>query len=597
MSLKRVAIFLLLGLILSGPAFAKEPLFKNGKKLFDSTKGFLDVGWNSAVCPIDFNNDGLIDLVVGNHAGYLLLYLNQGSSHAPKFTSNLPLQVDGEDLKVSFNAKPAFADLNSDGRKDLIVGTGDGKVYYYKNYGTDEAPEFLKKEELLLENLFPVSAGLFGEAAPATMDLNRDGLQDIILGTKKGEILFFLNNGKKGWPVFKNKPFVLGFDLGQFTVPYVADWDRDGFLDLIIGNSEGEILLLKNSRIKTPPYFFAPVKVKEAYWEIDLGLFSTPALADLNGDGKKDLISGESRGQIFLYPNVSTGNEPSFLAKERIPKSKGPLDVGRWAAVCLIDLNYDGKKDLISGCEEGYIYFFANLGTKDAPSFGEGVRLKANGKNLDVGRYSTPMITDFNKDRRLDLLVGNYEGEIFLYLGQGDRESLPSFSKGKPLKAEYGDIDVGLFSSPFMTDFNGDKLDDLLVGDIGGYVNLFLNKGTKYEPKFEKGFPISTMERKNLKVAKHSVPLVVDLDQDGLLDLIVGDGEGRINLFLNFGTKEKPRFAYKIRLQDEVEFIQVPGHAGLDIGDLNDDGVFDLVVGDSDGQIQVFWGYHQKEEE
>ena len=593
---KRSLIFLLV-LILSKSAFGQLPLFKNGEKLIDSTKGILDAGYNSACCPIDFNNDGLLDLVVGNHSGYVLLYLNQGTVRAPKFTSAFPLQLKGEDLKVSFNAKPAFADLNGDTCKDLIVGAGSGKIYFYRNYGTDESPEFLKAEELLLENSSALSAGFFGEAAPAAMDLNRDGLLDIIVGTKKGEILFFLNNGKRGWPVFKNKPFVLGFDLGQFAVPYVADWDDDGFLDVIVGNSEGEVLLLKNSRLKTPPYFFAPVKIREASSYIDIGLFSAPALADINGDGQKDLISGEVRGNIFLYPNVSSSKNPSFLAKKQIPKSKGPLDVGRWAAVCVVDADYDGKKDIISGCEEGYIYFFKNSGTKDAPLFGEGVRLKADGKNLDVGRYSTPMGTDFDKDRRLDLLVGNYEGDIFLYLGQGDRESFPIFSKRELLKAEYGTVDVGLFSSPFMADLNGDQLDDLLVGDIAGYANLFLNKGTKYEPRFEKGFPISTMEGENLKVGKHSAPLMVDLDKDGLLDLIVGDEEGRINFFPNFGTKEKPRFAYKIRLQDEVDFIRVPGHASVDVADLNGDGVLDLVVGDSRGQIQVFWGYHPEEEE
>ncbi|MBU1487700.1 VCBS repeat-containing protein [bacterium] len=590
-------VILLFALILSNPAFGQLPLFKNGEKLIDSTKGILDVGYNSACGPIDFNNDGLLDLVVGNHDGYLLLYLNHGTVHTPKFTSAFPLQLKEEDLKVSFNAKPAFADLNGDACKDLIVGTGSGKIYFYRNYGPDESPKFLKEEELFLENSAALSAGFLGEAAPAAMDLNRDGLLDIIVGTKKGEILFFLNNGKKGWPVFEREPSVLGFELGQFTTPYATDWDKDGFLDVIVGNSEGEVLLLKNSRLTRPPYFFSPIKIREASSYIDLGLFSTPALADIDGDGQKDLIGGEVRGQIFLYPNVSLGKEPSFLAKKQIPKSKGPLDVGRWAAVCVVDADYDGKKDIISGCEEGDIYFFKNSGTKDAPLFGEGVRLKAKRKNLDVGRYSTPMGIDFDRDGRLDLLVGNYEGDIFLYSGQGSRENFPTFSQGELLKAEYGDIDVGLFSSPFMADLNGDKKDDLLVGDIGGYANLFLNKGTKYEPRFDKGFPISTVEGKNLKVAKHSAPVVADLDKDGLLDLIVGDEEGRINLFPNFGAKEKPRFAYQIRLRDEAEFIHVPGHAALSIVDLNDDGVPDIVAGDSLGRIQVFWGYHPKEEE
>ena len=82
----------------------------------------------------------------------------------------------------------------------------------------------------------------------------------------------------------------------------------------------------------------------------------------------------------------------------------------------VVDWNGDGKKDLIVGEMYGDVYYFENKGTDAAPVFSGSSQLKANGTTLNVLRDARPAVADWNNDGALDLIVGNYYGEIYLSL-------------------------------------------------------------------------------------------------------------------------------------------------------------------------------------
>ena len=164
----------------------------HGKRI-DSTfeKQVLVTGTASVAHAVDWDDDGDIDLLVGDIGGFVYLIQNEGSSSEFRFGEHQKIvcgkpkqtiRVDGGD------AGPVTADWDGDGDLDLIVGCGDGSVRLYRNQGTRSSPNLAKGEELISKCEFE-----YGDEVPRTpkrgsrakvcvTDYNGDGLPDILLG-------------------------------------------------------------------------------------------------------------------------------------------------------------------------------------------------------------------------------------------------------------------------------------------------------------------------------------------------------------------------------------------------------------------------------
>jgi len=275
---------------------------------------FVQAGGNDIVVPgysvpsfEDWNNDGLRDLIVGeggnNYTGKVRVYLNAGVESDPCFVDYFYAQADGVDLTcVPSGCQGCFPRVvywDDDDRKDLMVGQSDGTVKIFLNITDNNEPAFDAGTLLRVRNDMLLNVG--GRATPTLVDWNDDGHLDIIVGSLGGEIHIYENCGcDGGWvpPRFLTSspdgyPFARenGHDLivpGKRSSPEFADLDGDGRKDLLVGTTGGLILFYKNIGTPSLPEFAPYTSVQSMGTPIDLPdtLRSRPSLCHWTGDGK-----------------------------------------------------------------------------------------------------------------------------------------------------------------------------------------------------------------------------------------------------------------------------------------------------------------------
>lgn len=288
--------------------------------------GELTVPGYSVPCLADFDSDGRQDLLVGEGGsgfdGKIRVYLNSGSATAPQFSGFSYVQSDGADLVVPaggcLGAFPRLTHFDDDGKKDLLVGRADGTVQLFRNVGTDTAPIF--NGGVLLEAgpagvKSPINVGY--RATIALTDWDNDGARDLALGALDGKVRVYLNAGTNTEPDFLDATIVQDL-VGDLLVPSgrsspaLMDLDGDGRKDLLVGNTSGAILLYANRGSDTTPDFSTYEHVTADGVEIDLpgSPRSRPYITDWTDDGLPDLLVGAGDGRVHLFQGVP---EPASL--------------------------------------------------------------------------------------------------------------------------------------------------------------------------------------------------------------------------------------------------------------------------------------------
>jgi len=146
----------------------------------------IDVGANSAPVVVDWNEDGLLDLLIGNEltSQGIRLYLNSGTTTNPVLTTWTYIQSSGSDIN-RYRCCPQVYDLNLDGKKDLIMGENNAQIYYYENTGTNAAPAFSGFEAVQSDGS-PID--LYYGTRLWVNDWNEDGLPDLLVSDFDGYV-------------------------------------------------------------------------------------------------------------------------------------------------------------------------------------------------------------------------------------------------------------------------------------------------------------------------------------------------------------------------------------------------------------------------
>ncbi|MBW2262429.1 MAG: VCBS repeat-containing protein [Deltaproteobacteria bacterium] len=263
-------------------------------------------------------------------------------------------------LGASYVGLPELADLDGDGDLDMMAGVGDitaGGIMYYENTGTAGSATFGSPD------VGPFSITITGVfAAPALVDIDGDGDLDLFTGesdTYTGSIGFRRNTGTSTSPAFAapvTNPFGISGLTDSFYFPELGDIDGDGDMDLFLGERDGDVLLLRNTGTSSSPAFAAPVTNPLGITAVTQ--IAAPALGDLDRDGDLDLIVGEEGGDLMYFQNTGTATSPAFATVVANPF--GLTSVDQWAFPDLADMDADGDLDLYVGEYDGYMQYFEN---------------------------------------------------------------------------------------------------------------------------------------------------------------------------------------------------------------------------------------------
>ncbi|MDQ3073517.1 MAG: T9SS type A sorting domain-containing protein [Bacteroidota bacterium] len=308
-------------------------IFKKQNFLEES---IFDLGYRSAPAFFDYNNDGLMDLLIAtsgntdssNTGDYLALYRNEGSADSPvyRFVTDDFL---GYAAKKRYNLMPVTTDMDKDGDADLIIGDELGRIAYYRNIGGDLATMFELVTESLQHrvagNLTTIDVG--NKSAPAAADLDGDSWMDLLIGEGAGNINYYRNLGESALvPVFELVTQNFGnIKFPRLSAPCLADMDMNGKTDLISGDSTGNLLYyqditdnLAGTLTGEKIQFYDHGKNEFSYKQF--GVLLTPSVTFLDGDTIPDLVLGNVRGGLMFFTSKNNGYDtPSVSIWEPQP--------------------------------------------------------------------------------------------------------------------------------------------------------------------------------------------------------------------------------------------------------------------------------------
>ena len=317
---------------------------------------------------VDYDGDGALDLVTGVEDwseygwddawnangewtngplhGFVLLHRNSGTTAAPEYQLPIKIQADGKPIDTFGCPSPNFADFDHDGDLDLVCGEFLDSFTYFENIGTRHVPEYAEGKRLLLAN-----------GSPLVMDL-------------------------------------------EMIVPIAFDWDKDGDLDLIVGDEDGRVALIENvsersqrisqrQRSDLPIFqltFAPPQYFRQEADTLKCGALATPYGVDWDGDNDIDIVSGNTAGYIEIFENLSGPKvaKPKWAAPRRLEVDGKPFRImagpngsvqgpaeAKWGYTTLnvADWDQDGLPDIVLNSILGRVQWLKNVGTRQAPAF------------------------------------------------------------------------------------------------------------------------------------------------------------------------------------------------------------------------------------
>ena len=460
---------------------------------------------------------------------------------------------------LSFS-QPRFADLDADGDMDMVLGSISAKPYYMTNVGNASSPMFSHSEDIF-ENVTELDAemGVFS-------DIDNDGDLDFITGGYLG-LSLYKNTGTVNYPIFeKEDDFFSGLQVGSNPVPDLADIDNDGDDDLLVGLSEnGSVKIYINSGNDSVAVFLdANVTVLG-----DVGLYAYPVFCDPDNDGDVDILVGRDGYGFIYYQNNGSAETANWQLNASLYAGLG--NDSYFNSPSMVDINGDGKQDLIYGNYAGPLLYYRNSGTTSTPAWTKNTSLF--GGVLDIGGASSPFFIDFDGDGDMDMFSGSQMGYTKYFENIGTHQG-PAWKENN---SYFSALKHSIYSAVAVGDVNGNGLPDAIVGDLSGKLYYHTNTGS--------GYSSSASALVIAELGGWSAPCLIDMDHDGDLDIVAGNEDGNVFYYENQGSATVPMWT---EIYAYFDSIDVGTNCVPALADLDFDGDYDLVTGDLFREIQYF---------
>lgn len=570
---------------------------------------------------IDFDNDGKIDLVAFDKSGKRLLLFNHNDLKFQPINTNLILE-----------RWVLFRDFNCDGFYDIFTATTGG-IRVYKNTGN---MSFILEKSILQSDYSNFTSNLYVSNLdiPGIVDIDGDGDLDVLTFDINGisieyhenlsmdkfqncnELKFNLNT--KCWGEFTENATTNNINLNQScgsvndqkkkdgkrhmgSTITTLDQNKDGDIEIILGDiSFNNLVYLNNGGSNSNAIINTTSNNFPDYSNsFNINTFPYVSYADVDFDGKNDLIgvsNSESSGdnkKVVLHKNIGVIQDTfSFETNEFLINEM--LDFGAGAYPVLIDENQDGLLDLlvgnsgekINGNEIGKLALLRNTGSAGNPAF-ELINddyLNLSNNNLT---YIFPTIGDIDGDGDNDLFIGLENGKIAYYKNTAGIGNTANFVLADGF---FNSIDIGNFAAPQLFDVNEDNLLDLIIGEQEGSLTLFTNQGTANNAIFnveEKEFGgITTQDFSTGAFHGFSTPhLFKDADTTRIL---VGSEDGGVYYYKNIDSLQMGKI---VLTSKDFARTKDGGRSSVITHDLNNDMYLDLFIGNLSGGI----AYHKGE--
>ncbi|MDR0438469.1 MAG: FG-GAP-like repeat-containing protein [Bacteroidales bacterium] len=578
---------------------------------------------------VDFNGDELPDLFVSDGLGRVVVYKNVSQNSTVKFELFIPiLQQELSnglymDLYFSSLTFPHFVDIDDDGNLDLLVfgGMNGTTLHYYKNrsmerYGNADSLDFI---------LYDEEWGCFRESG-----VSNQILLNTCDGEKRYRVVSTTLNDR--WLSVVEATSHLMPKHGEGSTIFAIDFNNNGMYDLLLADGGFPTITALYNGGTTEKARITHVDSVFPRQSTPVKLLNCPAVSaiDVDNCGVKELIfspfsavdfSTESYASNWVYKNMSPAGTADFqLISQRFLQDE-MLDFGMGAYPTVVDIDGNGLLDIVVGnygiidsaWEEFGVWksrfvsdliLLKNIGTPTEPKF-QMYPLTLTPKLDFVG--AVPTFGDIDNCGKPELLIGTENGEIRLYKMQ-ETEGLHFILTDSNILQE----NIGKFLAPQLFDLNGDGLLDLVVGSqittwregsnvyFKNSITYLQNIGTPENPEFmlitDSLGRVDVSAPNRLINEGYSKPCFFR-DADGNTHLFCGNEAGNVFHYTDIDDNLHGTFRrldnVKYLLNDRVSEIFEGTFTAIAVGDFNNDGILDMVVGNHRGGLAFFYGISQ----